>query len=138
MSESFFAIAASGTVTLELAKFNTPMIVVYKTHFITKLIIKLLVKVKYACLINIYFDKLIVPEFLFDNFSYKKVLPVFSDFLDNRTRRNEQIKSLKFFSSKMLIKNKNPQKSLLIQFFDYAFYCFLSLIVINFLFDLPV
>ena len=108
MSESFFAVAASGTVTLELAKFNTPMIVVYKTHFITKLIIKLLVKVKYACLINIYFDKLIVPEFLFDNFSYKKVLPVFSDFLDNKTRRNEQIKSLKFFSSKMLIKNKNP------------------------------
>ena len=63
MSESFFAVAASGTVTLELAKFNTPMIVVYKTHFITKLIIKLLVKVKYACLINIYFDKLIIPNF---------------------------------------------------------------------------
>ena len=30
MSESFFAIAASGTVTLELAKFNTPMIVYIK------------------------------------------------------------------------------------------------------------
>ncbi len=72
MSESFFAVAASGTVTLELAKFNTPMIVVYRTHFITKLIIKLLVKVKYACLINIYFDKLIIPEFLFNDFSYKK------------------------------------------------------------------
>lgn len=108
MSESFFAVAASGTVTLELAKFNTPMIVVYKTHFITKLIIKLMVKVKYACLINIYFDKLIIPEFLFNDFSYKKILPIFSDFLENQSKRNEQIKNLKVFSSKMLIKNKNP------------------------------
>ena len=108
MSESFFAVAASGTVTLELAKFNTPMIVVYRTHFITKLIIKLLVKVKYACLINIYFDKLIIPEFLFNDFSYKKILPIFSDFLENKLKRNEQIKNLKAFSSKMLIKNKNP------------------------------
>ena len=108
MSESFFAVAASGTVTLELAKFNTPMIVVYKTHFITKLIIKLLVKVKYACLINIYFDKLIIPEFLFNDFSYKKILPLFSDFLENKSKRNEQIKNLKVFSSKMLMKNKNP------------------------------
>ena len=108
MSESFFAVAASGTVTLELAKFNTPMIVVYKTHFITKLIIKLLVKVKYACLINIYFDKLIVPEFLFNNFSYKKILPLFSEFLENKLKRNEQIQNLKVFSSKMLVKKNNP------------------------------
>ena len=108
MSESFFAVAASGTVTLELAKFNTPMIVVYKTHFFTKLIIKLLVKVKYACLINIYFDKLIIPEFLFNDFNYKKILPIFCDLLENKSKRNQQIKKLKTFSSKMLIKNKNP------------------------------
>ena len=108
MSESFFAVAASGTVTLELAKFNTPMIVVYKTHFITKLIIKLLVKVKYACMINIYFNKLIIPEFLFNNFSYKKIIPLLSEFLENEQKRNEQIKNLKVFSSKMLIKNRNP------------------------------
>ena len=111
MSESFFAVAASGTVTLELAKFNTPMIVVYKTHFITKLIIKLMVKVKYACLINIYFDKLIIPEFLFNDFSYKKILPIFSDFLENQSKRNEQIKNLKVFSSKMLIKKKKPSRN---------------------------
>ena len=84
------------------------MIVVYKTHFITKLIIKLMVKVKYACLINICFDKLIIPEFLFNDFSYKKILPIFSDFLENKSIRNEQIKNLKIFSSKMLIRKKNP------------------------------
>ena len=108
MSESFLAVAASGTVTLELAKFHVPMIVVYKTHFITKLIIKLLVKVKYACLINIFFEKLIIPEFLFNNFTHKKVLPKFRDLVENKLKREEQIKYLEVFSSKMLIKNKNP------------------------------
>ena len=97
MSESFFAVAASGTVTLELAKFNTPMIVVYKTHFITKLIIKLLVKVKYA-----------IKCLNYNDFCHKKILPLFSDFLESNLKRNEQIKYLKVFSSKMLIKNKNP------------------------------
>ena len=108
MSESFLAVAASGTVTLELAKFHIPMIVVYKTHFITKLIIKLLVRVKYACLINIFFKKLIIPEFLFNNFTHKKVLPKFRDLVENKITREEQIKYLKVFSSKMLIKKKNP------------------------------
>lgn len=108
MSESFLAVATSGTVTLELAKFHIPMIVVYKTHFITKLIIKLLVRVKYACLINIFFGKLIIPELLFNNFTYKKVLPLFRDLVENKFKREEQIKYLKVFSSKMLIKNKNP------------------------------
>ena len=110
MSESFLAVAASGTVTLELAKFHIPMIVVYKTHFITKLIIKLLVRVKYACFINIFFEKLIIPEFLFNNFTHKKVLPIFRDLVENKISREEQIKYLKVFSSKMLIKNKNPAK----------------------------
>ena len=69
-----------------------------------------MVKVKYACLINIYFNKLIIPEFLFNDFSYKKILPLFSDFLENNFKRNEQIKNLKIFSSKMLINNKNPSE----------------------------
>ena len=68
MSESYLAIAASGSVTLELAKYQTPMIVVYKTHFLTQIILRLLVKTKYASIINIYFDKLVVPELLFNKF----------------------------------------------------------------------
>ena len=36
MSESILAIAASGSVTLELCKYQTPTIVVYDTNFFTK------------------------------------------------------------------------------------------------------
>ena len=65
MSESFLAIAASGSVTLELTKYKTPLIVIYKTHFITKFILKLFVKVKFATILNIhYVRKLFQNSFL--------------------------------------------------------------------------
>ena len=57
MKRSFLAIAASGSVSLELCKFEVPSIIVYDTHFITKLILKLFVKVKFASLINIFYNK---------------------------------------------------------------------------------
>ena len=47
-------------------------------------------------------------DLLFNNFTYKKVLPLFRDLVENKFKREEQIKYLKVFSSKMLIKNKNP------------------------------
>lgn len=59
-----FAIAASGTVALELSLFNFPFLIAYKVSKLTAWIARKIVKVKYVCLINILMDKLIVPEFL--------------------------------------------------------------------------
>ena len=36
MRESHLAVAASGSVTLELIKYETPTIVFYETHWISK------------------------------------------------------------------------------------------------------
>ena len=58
------AMAVSGTVGLELAYMNIPHVVAYKTHPITALIVKLLVKVRFAHLVNILLDDAVVPEFL--------------------------------------------------------------------------
>ena len=110
LSESYLAITASGSVTLELAKYLTPMIVVYKTHLLTKLIVKLLVRLKYASIINIYFDREIVPEFLFDKFNFKNVFPTMKKLIEDKSEREKQINMLKKFSKKMLIKEKNPSK----------------------------
>lgn len=55
---------SSGTVTLEAAKCMLPSVVVYKISKITAFIVKLLVKIKCSCLINIINDKKIIPEFL--------------------------------------------------------------------------
>lgn len=110
MSESYLAIAASGSVTLELAKYQTPMIVVYKTHFLTQIIIRLLVKTKYASIINIHFQKLVIPELLFNKFKADDVMLLMEKILNSKVVRLKQIRKLKEFSDNMLVQNKNPSK----------------------------
>lgn len=58
------AIAVSGTVGLELAYADVPHVTVYKTSWLNWLLIRLLVKVKYAHLANIIVNEPVVPEFL--------------------------------------------------------------------------
>jgi lipid-A-disaccharide synthase len=59
-------VAASGTVTLELAILNTPMVVVYKVSPLTYFLGKLLVRIKYFSLVNLIADAPVVPELLQD------------------------------------------------------------------------
>lgn len=61
---SSLAIAASGTVTLELSYANVPMVMGYKISWFTEKCIKHLIKIPHACLVNILHNKAIVPEFL--------------------------------------------------------------------------
>lgn len=62
MAASNAAIAASGTVSLELALAKVPTIVAYKVASITAPILRLMIKVKFANLINIILNKEVVPE----------------------------------------------------------------------------
>ena len=47
------ALCASGTITLELAMLNIPMIIVYKLSYLSFLIMRSLVKLKYIGLVNL-------------------------------------------------------------------------------------
>jgi lipid-A-disaccharide synthase len=64
MSACDVALAASGTVTLELAMAGVPFIVAYRTAPLTYLLGRFLVRVRYFNLINLILDREIVPEFL--------------------------------------------------------------------------
>ncbi|MDD3375390.1 MAG: lipid-A-disaccharide synthase [Candidatus Omnitrophica bacterium] len=59
---SDFCLVASGTATLEVAILNKPMVVVYKTSFLTWILAKLLIKIPYIGLVNVVAQKKIVPE----------------------------------------------------------------------------
>ncbi|WP_302486959.1 lipid-A-disaccharide synthase [uncultured Megamonas sp.] len=61
-----FAIATSGTVTLEAALMGLPSIVLYKMSAITYRIAKIFVKIKYFSLPNILVDRQVLPELLQD------------------------------------------------------------------------
>jgi len=64
LSCSVFAVAKSGTVSLEICNANIPSIIIYKINIINYWIMKLLVKVKFANIINIINNKEVIPELL--------------------------------------------------------------------------
>ncbi len=58
------ALAASGTVTTELAVAGVPMVVAYRIGWLTDFIYRKLVKVPFITLINIIEGRSIIPEFI--------------------------------------------------------------------------
>ena len=109
MMESSLALASSGSVTLELSKYRTPMVVVYDTNYFTRILIKSFVKVKFCSLINIFFNREIVPELIFEKFTYTRVINKIRILLDNKKLREKQVKHMNIFSKQML-NNENPAK----------------------------
>jgi lipid-A-disaccharide synthase len=61
------AIAASGTVALELAMARTPNVIIYKMNPVTSWLARKLVKSKYVNLVNILLDEEAVPELLLED-----------------------------------------------------------------------
>jgi len=64
LSNSVFAVVKSGTVSLEICNANIPSIIIYKINIINYLIMKSLVKIRYANIINIINNKEVIPELL--------------------------------------------------------------------------
>jgi lipid-A-disaccharide synthase len=64
MANADFAFVTSGTATLETACFCTPMFVVYKTSWVTYMIVRTLILIRNIGLVNIVAGKTIVPEFI--------------------------------------------------------------------------
>ncbi|MBU1087834.1 MAG: lipid-A-disaccharide synthase [Candidatus Omnitrophica bacterium] len=64
MSICAFAWVCSGTATLETAIIGIPMLITYKTSWLTWFMSKILIKLPYIGLVNIVAQKKIVPEFI--------------------------------------------------------------------------
>lgn len=60
------ALAASGTVSLELALAKTPHIIAYKINHLTYLLVKRMIKVPYVSLVNLLLKRQVLPELLQD------------------------------------------------------------------------
>jgi lipid-A-disaccharide synthase len=58
------ALAATGTVTTEVALSNTPMVTAYKLGWLTYALARPFISVKFATLVNILLDREAVPEFI--------------------------------------------------------------------------
>ena len=106
LSSSFFAVAKSGTISLEISNAKVPSVIIYKMGFINFLIIKMLVKVKFANIINIAANKEIIPELLQSNCNPLNIFKKVESLLDDENLRNDQI-----FKSYKIIDNFKTENS---------------------------
>ena len=82
MAAADAALAASGTVSLELAAMRTPMVIAYRTNALTAAIVRRLVKVDTATLVNLVSETRHVPEFLQEHFKPAEVAAALDTLLD--------------------------------------------------------
>jgi len=83
MAASDCLLTASGTVTLEAALIKRPMVITYKFNFLTYLLAKWLVKLKWFSLPNLLANKLLVPELLQSEVSPEHIVPLIKERLYN-------------------------------------------------------
>ena len=91
LSDSLFAVAKSGTVSLEICNANIPSIIIYKINMINFFIMKFLIKVKYANIINIINNKEIIPELLQDECNAKEIYNSVIYLLKNPNLMKDQV-----------------------------------------------
>ncbi|OWJ78865.1 lipid-A-disaccharide synthase [Haematobacter genomosp. 1] len=75
------ALAASGTVSLELAAADVPMVIAYRFNALTWMMIRRLVKIDTATLVNLVSDTRAVPEFIGENCRPEKIAPALAELL---------------------------------------------------------
>ena len=87
---SHVAVAASGTVTLELAKMKLPFVTIYKTSLVTYKLVKWLIKIPYVCLVNILAEKPIIPELLQDECTPQNICDAVEDLLNTEKKDRQK------------------------------------------------
>ena len=88
---SIFAVSKSGTVSLEICNAKVPSIIIYKINFINYLIMKSLVKVNFANIINIINNREIIPELLQNECNAKEIYKSVVYFLKNPDFAKKQV-----------------------------------------------
>ena len=91
LQKSIFAVAKSGTISLEISNAKIPSIIIYKMSFINFLIVKNLVKTKYANIINFAAKEEVIPELIQSNCNSKNIFKNVSIFLENPNKIKEQV-----------------------------------------------
>ena len=91
LKSSIFAVSKSGTISLEICNAKVPSIIIYKMGMINFFIVKMLVKVKFANIINIAAKEEIIPELLQSNCNPTNIYNTVDKFLSDKQAMEKQI-----------------------------------------------
>ncbi|MBN2017143.1 MAG: lipid-A-disaccharide synthase [Candidatus Cloacimonetes bacterium] len=94
MKYSKVVVCKSGTSTLETGFLGTPLVVIYKTSWLSYLIARAFIKINMIALANIVLGKKVVPELIQHNACPKKIAYQVTRYLDNEEYYMETKKDL--------------------------------------------
>jgi lipid-A-disaccharide synthase len=90
------ALAASGTVTLELALAHVPMVVAYRVPLLEGMIVNAVVRISSASLPNLVLGEVVVPEFLRrEDCTGEKLANALAPLLDDTPERRRQLEAFR-------------------------------------------
>ena len=106
LKSSMFAVAKSGTISLEICNSKIPSIIIYKMGTINFFIVKMLVKVKFANIINIAANEEIIPELLQSSCNPTSIYNAVDKLLSDKNALEKQV-----IKSQEIINNFKTEKS---------------------------
>ncbi|MDR3289835.1 MAG: lipid-A-disaccharide synthase [Rickettsiales bacterium] len=95
LKQANFAIAKSGTNTFEFNIHSVPLVVVYTMNYLTNKLGKLLIKIKFANLVNIIAGREIIPEFIGDRADSDLIAEKINELLKDGDLTKKQIAETK-------------------------------------------
>ncbi|OYW54815.1 MAG: lipid-A-disaccharide synthase [Hyphomicrobium sp. 32-62-53] len=113
------ALAASGTVTLELGLSGTPAVVAYKVDAVASRM-RFLLKVRSVVLANLVADENIYPEFLQENATPEKMSAALTPLLTHGPERRLQVEALVRVRERIATGDKRPSALAADVVLDYA------------------
>ena len=111
LDRSTFAVSKSGTVSLEICNAKVPFLIIYKMNFINYLIVKLLVKIKYANIINIINNKEIIPELIQKECNAKEIYNSVIYLLKNPEMMRQQVNDCEITLSQIRSKTSSSDEA---------------------------
>ncbi|MDG2339576.1 MAG: lipid-A-disaccharide synthase [Paracoccaceae bacterium] len=99
------ALAASGTVSLELAAAGTPMVIAYDMNPISRYLITKMLRVDTATLVSLVSDTRVIPEFLGKDCEPQFIAPALIDVLENP---RDQIDAMRTTMSRLGAGGEDP------------------------------
>ncbi len=91
LKSSIFALAKSGTISLEICNAKIPSVIIYKMGIINFFIVKMLVKVKFANIINIAAKEEIIPELLQSKCNPTDIYNIVDKLLSDKSTLEKQV-----------------------------------------------
>jgi len=104
-------ITVSGTVTLELALLQIPMVVINKISKLSYYIVTRTLKIDHIALCNIVANKRVVPELIQQNATSEKITTQLLDLLDNSAKRKTIVSEFSQLEEKLTNKETKTELS---------------------------